>query len=76
MKFGKSTTKTNKSPVSDEWWVIFKGSLKLRIKEDDYSLNLKEKDVVLIESGTSYSLSPLNSSGAIAISVRGPEEYK
>ena len=76
VKFGKSTTKTNNNPISDEWWVIFKGNLELSIKEDDYSLPLKEKDIVLIESGTSYSLSPLNGSETIAISVKGPEGYK
>jgi len=45
----------------------------LSIKQDNYSLNLRENDIVLIESGTTYSISELNQSSAIAISVTGPE---
>ena len=73
VKFGKSKTRIKRNPISDEWWVILKGQLDLSIKQDNYSLNLREKDIVLIESGTTYSISELNQSSAIAISVTGPE---
>ena len=76
VKLGKSKTKIKKTAIHDEWWVIFKGNLDLNIKKDQYFLNLKEKDIVLIESGTSYSIDTLNDSETIAISVRGPEGTK
>ena len=77
VKFGKTKTKITRRPISDEWWVILKGKLNLRTLEDRYqdrySLDLTEKDIVLIESGTLYCIGEFNQSSAIAISVRAPD---
>ena len=73
VNFGNSKTRIEKTTTHDEWWVIFKGTLDLKIKKDKYCLNLKEKDIVLIESGTPYSVSTPTGLEALAISVRGPE---